>query len=534
MLDTAIVGGGLCGLMLARGLKDQGRELAVYEARNRLGGRILSAPCAAAGRAVDLGPTWYWPDIQPRMTHLIEDLGLPSFSQHDDGTVLQLKAHDKPAETVVMDRLHGGARRLGGGMGALIGTLADQLPEETLHLAHELMAVHDRGDHVALLFQRGSEQFWIQARHVVLAIPPRLLAQHIHFSPALDPDLINGMSHTPTWMADQAKVVIGYETPFWRAAGHSGNAFVTHDHVTLREIFDACDANGQHAALGGFFALPAEFRQAVPASSLSMLVASQLTQVFGDAATRGDFLEEDRHDQWIQDWADERFTCSTADLSPPDGHPEYGDQRLRQRLWNGRLYLGGSETAGYGAGYLEGALDAAARIQRSLLESTPTQTGAANAISIAQFGTWVNEQRHQALEYYRHHLHRYLSGQQRAQLTQRALLDTVEQIYSGALDQLSTYPFDMSGIGIVHGRSDLTPSVLATFEGFNRTLIDTVVDFNRTSCALSNFGDEHEPEETYLAAISRDLAAAWREFALNVNRTLLAGRTRTEDALPAL
>lgn len=50
MLDTAIVGGGLCGLTLARGMREQNRSFAVYEARNRLGGRILSVPSAVVAR----------------------------------------------------------------------------------------------------------------------------------------------------------------------------------------------------------------------------------------------------------------------------------------------------------------------------------------------------------------------------------------------------------------------------------------------------------------------------------------------------
>ena len=52
----------------------------LYEARERLGGRILSQPTQAGGR-VDLGPTWFWPETQPSITRLIEDLGLPTQAQ---------------------------------------------------------------------------------------------------------------------------------------------------------------------------------------------------------------------------------------------------------------------------------------------------------------------------------------------------------------------------------------------------------------------------------------------------------------------
>ena len=107
MLDTVIVGGGLCGLALARSLHAQGRTFALYEARGRLGGRILSVPGESAGMALDLGPTWFWPDTQPRMTRLAADLGLQSFPQHDDGTVLRLTDHDKKPDALQMADLHG-------------------------------------------------------------------------------------------------------------------------------------------------------------------------------------------------------------------------------------------------------------------------------------------------------------------------------------------------------------------------------------------------------------------------------------------
>jgi monoamine oxidase len=40
---------------------------------------------------------------------------------------------------------------------------------------------------------------------------------------------------------------------------------------------------------------------------------------------------------------------------------------LRIPYWNGRLHFGGSETAAFGGGYMEGALEAAGRLRRELL-----------------------------------------------------------------------------------------------------------------------------------------------------------------------
>src|SRR5512143_522556 len=206
MLDTLIIGGGLCGLALARSLHAQGRSFVLYEARARLGGRVLSVPSETAGMALDLGPTWFWPDTQPRIVKLLTELGLRSFAQHDDGSLLRLTAHDQKPERMEMDALHGGARRVEGGMAALVEALADGLPAAAIRLQQELIAVRDRGTHVEMLFRRGEVTTIVHARHAVLAVPPRLLEERVHFAPALDDPL----RATPTWMADQAKVAVGF------------------------------------------------------------------------------------------------------------------------------------------------------------------------------------------------------------------------------------------------------------------------------------------------------------------------------------
>jgi len=512
MFDTVIVGGGLCGLVLARALQQQGHHFALYEARDRLGGRILSRACPTAGMPVDLGATWFWPGSQSRIVRLIAELGLEDFPQHDDGTVLQLTDHDQRAQTAVAPGLHGGARRLADGMATLIDALAASLPATAVHLKQELVAVRERGMQVELLLRCGDVTTIVRARQVVLAIPPRLLEERVSFDPPLSDELREAMRATHTWMADQAKVVVGYTTPSWRANGNSGNAFVSHEQVALGEIFDACDAGARHAALGGFFALPPDFRATIHASAMPMLVSSQMVQVFGPQAEEGE--------QHLQDWSAERYTCAPLDRTPPDSRPAYGAAALRCPLWDGKLLLGTSETATYGGGYMEGALEAAARIQRALAAPAAADTDS-NGACLARFGEAVAALRAGALERYRQHLNRHLATQEKTQLTQRALLDTVEQIYSEALDQLGALPFDTAAVAVERGRSDLTPGVLAPFAGFNAALLDEVIVFNRGSCAISNFPEEHAPPADYVDAITRDLAAAWREFALNANDMLL-------------
>jgi monoamine oxidase len=525
MLDTAIVGAGLCGLALARHLESQGRDFALFEARNRPGGRILSVTSETAGMALDLGPTWFWPDTQPRISRLVNDLGLASFPQHDTGEVLNLTDHDRRPDRLDMQNLHGGAYRIEGGMGALVEALRRTVPAEALHFGHVLTEAIDRRDHVALRFQYGDKAIDVQARHVVLAMPPRLVEEKVRFQPPLDGQVREAMRETHTWMSHQAKAVVGYEKPFWRADGHSGNAFVHHEHVVLGETFDACSADGAKAALGGFFALPAELRARL-SSGMSMLVSSQLVQVFGTEAEKGE--------QHVQDWASEPFTCSTRDQTPPDNRPEYGHPSLRWPQWEGKLHFGGSETASYGGGYLEGALEAAARIQRGLNQAQAvarpqTPLGAAqNEIGLARFGEWVATQRSEAFARYRRQLQQNLATQIQERITQRAVLAAMEQVYSEALAVLEELPFNVTA----EGRAELTPKVLAPFLGFNKALLDEVLLFNGSSCAISNFPAEHAISPQYLETIARDLAAAWREFALGVN-ALLAAKAQAVSAVAA-
>ena len=55
-----------------------------------------------------------------------------------------------------------------------------------------------------------------------------------------------------------------------------------------------------------------------------------------------------------------------------------------------------------------------------------------------------------------------------------------------------------------------------------QSVFDDVSAFNRTSCALSNFPDEHQLSREYRQVILRDVAAAWLEFSLSANRLLVA------------
>ena len=369
-LDVAIIGAGLCGLQLATLLQPSGRRCAIFEARMRVGGRILTL----ADGAIDLGPTWFWPRTQPRMTQLVAALGLSSFAQHDDGRVLFLDASADAPRTVAAADLHGGAQRLDGGMGRLTAALAQRLPAGTIRLQQRLRALIRRADHIELHLQRGAETTVVHARHVVLALPPRLAHETIHFTPELPAPLRAALRETLTWMASAAKAAMQYPAAFWREAGHSGNAFIGHPQAVLCEVFDACNPLDGRAALAGFFDLDPAQRQLL-SPHLPRLLRSQFAQLFGPAAADGTLYH--------YDWAEDPLTCGALDRAEAvTMHPLYGDARLAAPQWDGRLLIGGSESAGRSGGYLEGALEAAARIAAQLASRTPPSTGASGARNV--------------------------------------------------------------------------------------------------------------------------------------------------------
>jgi monoamine oxidase len=88
--DILIVGAGLSGLALASSLAWRGNDYLLIEARERVGGRILSVQSGMAGRTtgwLDLGPSWIWPG-QPRIARLLGELDIGVFEQYSEGRLV--------------------------------------------------------------------------------------------------------------------------------------------------------------------------------------------------------------------------------------------------------------------------------------------------------------------------------------------------------------------------------------------------------------------------------------------------------------
>jgi monoamine oxidase len=85
-VDVAVVGAGLAGLVAARQLRRSGRSVAVLEARDRVGGRLLNADIGD-GKVVEVGGQWAGP-TQKRVLALARELGIETFPTHTEGDSL--------------------------------------------------------------------------------------------------------------------------------------------------------------------------------------------------------------------------------------------------------------------------------------------------------------------------------------------------------------------------------------------------------------------------------------------------------------
>lgn len=329
---VAIVGGGLSGLTLARLLLRRGIDFVLLEAQPCLGGRIRSLPADRPDAAqnegrYDLGPTWFWPETQPILAAFVQELGIDVFPQYASGDMLYEDMPGKAPRRFPGYQMSPASMRIAGGVQTLIETIAAQLPPERLltgRAVRQLM-LSTQGVQLDAVDLHGQERA-LEASQVVLALPPRLIAATLGFSPQLPPETLALWANTPTWMAGHAKLVAVYDEAFWRSGGLSGSA---QSRVgPLGEIHDASDMSG-NAALFGFFGLAASTRLARGQEELTSAAIAQLVRIFGEQAGSPKAV-------YFQDWAAEPYVATERDWISVAQHPDYGSVGKLGSAWQDR------------------------------------------------------------------------------------------------------------------------------------------------------------------------------------------------------
>lgn len=359
---VAIIGGGFSGLYAAHLLEQKGViDWVLLEGRSSLGGRILSFPSSnklatsLAGTPdqldrFDLGPTWFWPDSQPQLDLVIDELRLTCFSQFDTGDTMVERTAQEPARRVQGYTNSPQSMRLVGGMEALIDRLSSQLDPGRIHLQRKVRALRCPGTHVELdaVSLKGDVCTW-RVEHVLLAMPPRLAIQMLEYEPPLPAALQEQWDRTPTWMAPHAKYIAVYDKPFWREKGLSGYARSACGPMV--EIHDASMPGGS-AALFGFVGVPARLRHTLSEAALRAHCLAQLVRLFGDQAAAPKA-------QFFKDWASDSFTATSDDLDSDGQHASAPNAFPDSGFWKDRITGVGSEWSRQYPGYLAGCVEAA-------------------------------------------------------------------------------------------------------------------------------------------------------------------------------
>lgn len=285
MKDVLIIGAGLTGLTLANELKKKGIDFHILEARDRIGGRILTA-YQTDQASIELGATW----LGKKHTALVDLLK----------ELAQLPPNPEPSY------------RIAGGSSTLIRRLAATFDESHLSLNTVVKEIH----YEAGVVEVRTDQETFTTRTVVSTLPPRLLRGKVIFSPTLPSFLEEIAANTHTWMGESIKVGLRYAQPFWRKPHTSGSIFSNVGPVT--EMYDHSDESVSYFALRGF--LNGSFQSATSAYRRGILL-KQLERYYGNQVY--DFLS---YEEW--GWSQEPYTYTPYEgYILPHQHNGLGDGR---------------------------------------------------------------------------------------------------------------------------------------------------------------------------------------------------------------
>ena len=374
-VDLIVVGGGISGMVVAEISVSNGLTVKVLEARQRVGGRLLSF------EGIDLGGSWSFPPHETEGLKLAARLGVPVVDQRVDGSAFVARQGTKiqnvgnqggrmapcgPSSV----RFQGGyselARHLSNKIVAselsdvLLGTHVTSVEYiEATKLVRITATSNDSGKE-----QEGeSSPTHYHAKRVVFALPPSVLARSVSFKPALPKAQLRKMAETATWCGDWCKIAAVFQTPFWRDSGASGVVSTEGELISIW-YEGGSGLEGEAAAITGLgFGVEActELQRTLldgeDSVALQNYVVSMLGPAFGENKVRKQLVKVRG-----KAWAVDELTYSGGAK-----RREYGHSLLRQPTEWG-VHFAGSETENNN-GHVEGAIISGIRAAKEVLTS---------------------------------------------------------------------------------------------------------------------------------------------------------------------
>lgn len=336
--SIGIIGGGLTGLTAAYYLKKSNVEVTIIEARDRLGGRVHTH-YSDTEAPLELGATWLGKKHK-FLLDLLSELHVEIFEQYMGKYAIYDPISTSPPQMVLMPYNQDPTYRIKGGSSELINQLANQLENESILLGTKVTTIELDDDKVIVVADSGVLKF----DYVIITLPPKLFLDTIQFNPLLPKELVDIGQQTHTWMSDSVKVAISYAYPFWKDKNPIGSVFSNTGLIS--ELYDHSDFRESKFALKGFISSRYAFSTKKERKSR---VLEQLKKYFGSQVYNLLSYHETV-------WRNEIFTHSDYDnfILP---HQNNGNPIFQSLLMDGKLHIGGSETASLYPGYMDGAVE---------------------------------------------------------------------------------------------------------------------------------------------------------------------------------
>jgi monoamine oxidase len=343
MEEVIIIGAGLSGLSVAYHLQKKNINSRVFEAQNRLGGRIQTI-YGNNNTPMEMGATWFGKEHK-NLINFLSEINIGYFEQHTEGIALfETMSFEPPQKYFVPANSHS-AYRVQGGTYQIIQTLEQIIGPEKINLNTEIIAIEDQTDCIKITDNFNNNFF---CKKLIIAIPPKTLNNTIQFTPHLPVDVNNIMQKTQTWMSGSTKFSVEYKTAFWKKNNFSGSVYSQSGFAT--EIYDHTNFEETKFALKGF--LNGSAVNFSPQERKEKVI-KQLEHYFGKEATE----IESYHDKI---WNDKFIQSNQDSFLPP--HANNGHSIYENSYMNNKLFFTGTETSNTFGGYMEGAIFSSAAI----------------------------------------------------------------------------------------------------------------------------------------------------------------------------